>query len=112
MKNIYLLTIAFLLLGCAVGYQPYKTMSGGYKDEKIGENKYSIEYHIFAPAYANKLMGYWHQRASELCPNGYKTINVGRADTNTTSAMVSGGIVLPISSSEPRAIGEIECNKQ
>ena len=109
MKKIYLLLAAILLVGCAVGYQPYKTMSGGYKDEKIGENKYRVEYHIFAPAYANRLNGYWHQRASELCPNGYEIINIGRADTNTESAVVSGGVITSISSSEPRAIGEIEC---
>jgi len=70
MKKLTALTLIALLTSCATGYQPY-TWSGGYKDTKIEENKFQVEYYGNGTTSPQALETYWNQRAQELCPNGF-----------------------------------------
>jgi len=75
MKFILIITGCILLIsGCSTNYpteyQPYSAPSG-YKDKKIDENRFIVEYHGNDKISHKTVKELWKIRASELCPKGY-----------------------------------------
>ncbi|MEW6981654.1 hypothetical protein AAD001_03260 [Colwelliaceae bacterium 6471] len=85
MKFISIITGCVLLIaGCSTndltGYRPYSA-PGGYKDKKIEDNLYIVEYHGNNETSEVKVKELWSKRASELCPKGYDIL-AGRTFKN------------------------------
>ncbi|WP_141215700.1 hypothetical protein [Hahella sp. CCB-MM4] len=98
-KSLYLI-LSISLIGCVeVGYKPYSYMSGGYKDRKISESKYEIEYVAYSTK-SEKVLPRWHMRAAELCPNGYDVLSLNDGDNTTTTMVASGGLFIPVASND------------
>jgi len=66
----------FLLLAasCATPYQR-SGFSGGYTDNQIGPNTWSITVNVNSYTSKGTALEYAHRRAGELCPEGYEMID-------------------------------------
>jgi len=53
----------------------------------------------------------WHQRSSELCPDGYSVIKSETKEEEINTAFFSGGVLVPFSTVHPEAKGEIQCKQ-
>lgn len=104
MKNIIVIFLTSLLAACATGYQAH-TWSGGYKDQKLSEGHYYVEYLGNGTTSRETVNLYWNRRASELCPNGYTELssNLGK---NDSVAIGTAGV----SFDHPWKKAEIKCN--
>jgi hypothetical protein len=107
MKNIVLIFTALLLVSCATSYQSYG-MTGGYKDKKLGPNKFEVYFQGNGVTSIEKVTEYWHKRAFELCEGGYdyEFLENGH-DDNTIYAGAT-----PIFVSYPTIIGVVECKSE
>lgn len=91
-KMLIVLTSILAISGCSTGYQKYG-FSGGYKDMKLSNNSYMIEYN--SNAYTDHGTNVKHalRRAAELTKtSGYKYFKVEKvSDTSTqyTTPVVS-----------------------
>lgn len=107
MRNVSITLFLFLLVSCATSYQPYG-MTGGYKDKKIGKNRFEVYFQGNGVTSLEKVTEYWHQRASELCKGeyDYQYLENGH-DDNTVYAGAT-----PIFVSYPTITGIVECNSE
>lgn len=72
MNKFLLIILSTLLVSCVkIDYQRFKTLSGGYKYEPVGDGKHSISYEMYGIVDPELVKERWHIRASELCLNGY-----------------------------------------
>ena len=95
---------ALSLLACATPYQP-SGFRGGYVDF---ESQPGIRYVSFrANAFTGRprVVRYWHQRAAEICPGGYKMLSI--ADTGSTHVTSNQGNVY--TNRKPGMEGYIRC---
>lgn len=101
-----------LLTGCATAYQPMGP-TGGYKDREIGPGKYELFFLGNGLTSADQVEKYWHQRAAELCKNGYKHSYAGSREYTVHSTASTGGVMtIPIVVNTPQLLGIIECTTQ
>ncbi|WP_370980282.1 hypothetical protein [Agaribacterium sp. ZY112] len=113
MSKLLLLVFCFSLVSCVkVDYQAFKVMSGGYKDEAIGENSYSLSYEMYGKVDPSLVLERWHIRASELCPLGYEVLELTRNDLKGESSAMVGSVLVPIAFSDPKYIGSIKCKEE
>lgn len=103
MKFVAIITGCIFLTGCATGYQAH-TWSGGYKDKKLDDNHYLVEYYGNGTTSVEMLKEFWGKRASELCPNGYDALDENNGKTD--GGIFLGGIV---SIAHPWLKSEIQC---
>lgn len=103
MKYLSLVLISFVLSGCATPYQAH-TWSGGYKDKKVGENHYLVEYYGNGTTSVTMLKEFWNRRATEVCPNGYDVLTQDKGATD--GGIFLGGIT---SIEHPWLKAEIAC---
>jgi hypothetical protein len=103
MKRLILCTFFIVLVGCATGYQKH-TWSGGFKDKKIDENHYMVEYYGNGTTSRETVEDFWQKRASELCPSGFSIVE------SITGANDGGIFVGPaVSIKHPWKKSEIKC---
>ena len=86
--------MSIFLCGCVTGFQPY-TWSGGYKDEKLSEGHYLVEYYGNGSTSAELVKAYWTQRASELCPIGYDIVEEEKGSDNSLPLLPGYTIAYP-----------------
>jgi len=98
-----------LLASCAIGYQKFNVMSGGYKDNILEDGVHSVSYEMYGQVSPDLVKERWHVRSSELCPNGYEVLELNREDIQTNTATTAGGVFIPLSSNDPKYIGKIKC---
>lgn len=101
MKKVTILMLLATLVGCATGYQKY-TWSGGYKDEKIGDNHFKVEYYGNGTTSRETVSAFWEKRAFELCPSGYDIVSAEGGANN-------GGIFIGVNVDHPWKKAEIRC---
>lgn len=101
--------LAISLTSCAIGYQKFNVMSGGYKDNVLEDGTISVSYEMYGQASPELVLERWHMRSSELCPEGYEVVELVRDDIKTNTASTAGGIFVPLSSSDPKYKGQIKC---
>ncbi|WP_369743934.1 hypothetical protein AB8S08_04950 [Pseudidiomarina sp. PP-1MA] len=103
MKSILVVLSLGLLTACATGYQAH-TWSGGYKDSKLGDGHYLVEYYGNGTTLPATVEQFWAKRATELCPTGFEAVN------NNTGA-TDGGIFVggAVSIDHPWKKAEIKC---
>lgn len=93
------LLISFLITGCATPYKP-NGMGGGYRDMKIGENKYEVAFNGNGYSSMEHVEKHWARRASEVCPNGYdvlyETSDINEANISGETALPVGGAYIPL----------------
>ncbi len=110
MKIVFLLVLTMFLASCVnIDYQPFKVMSGGYKDDPLGDGKHSVSYEMYGKVDHALVYERWHMRAGELCENGYDVLELVRSDIETETAVSSGGTLAPMIFSDPRYVGTIRC---
>ena len=110
MKFISILSILVFLVSCTTGYKKH-SWDGGYKDEDLGNGKFKVEYFGNGTTSQELVLERWHQRSSELCPDGYSVIKSETKEEEINTAFFSGGVLVPFSTVHPEAKGEIQCKQ-
>jgi hypothetical protein len=67
------LLLTLVLSACATAYQQ-QSLSGGYQEEKRGENKYWLRFLGNGFTKMSVVQEYWDRRASELCAGRKYTV--------------------------------------
>ena len=89
MNKLIIIGAALLMAGCvSVGYKPFSTMSGGYKDESLGKGKFFISYEMYGKVDPNITLERWHMRAKELCSQGYEVLSLERNDVHLGGELI------------------------
>lgn len=111
--RFFISAILFLSMSACMNipYQPYKMMSGGYKDNALGDGVYSISYEMYGKVDPKLVLERWHLRASELCSKGYDVLESKRDDIKGSTMLASGGIFVPLSFSDPKYVGKVKCKE-
>ena len=105
MKEL-LITFLFgaLMVGCATPYQP-KGPTGGYEEVEIEPGVFFLEYLGNGYTSLPKIVGYWHQRARELCsPKGMVPKILDRKGGREVRSVSEGTAV-----AKPYYSGHIKC---
>jgi len=76
-----------IIIGGINEYRPFG-VPGGYKNTRINNNSFMVEYYGNHNVQGKKLKRFWEKRASELCPKGYDTLK-GKTFT-TESGLIVG----------------------
>ena len=107
MRNLSKTIFALLILaGCATPYQE-KGLMGGYTDFETQPGVYYVSFQGNPALHKEGTVRYWHRRADEICPNGYKIVS---------QSSESEVIILPNPNfinivNKPRVEGYITCNQ-
>jgi len=108
------LSILLLLVGCGTyDYHARDRWGYGFSETKLEPNVYFVEYNGYDQSVAT-VMGYWHQRARELCQSlnkqEYVVITQGHGISSQGTYIASGSVILPAGSVDsPRVTGTISC---
>jgi hypothetical protein len=89
-RVIEVILLCACLSACATGYQKY-SLTGGYKDKDLGDGKYLVEYYGNGTTSEETVEEYWSQRASELCPSGFETLDTENG-ANDGGFLVGGAV--------------------
>lgn len=104
MKHVVAIFLTTLLTACATGYQAH-TWSGGYKDQKLSEGHYYLEYLGNGTTSRETVNAYWDRRANELCPSGYTELS-SKVGENDSVAVGTAGVTFD----HPWKKAEIKCD--
>lgn len=104
-KVLLVLLLFLCTASCATGYKKYG-LTGGYKNEKIAENTFRVEYQGNGSTSKALVKHYWNMRANELCPNGYTQVTTN-ASLHKSHVPTSGFV---FSSTHPKYLGVIQCD--
>ncbi|WP_441844005.1 CC0125/CC1285 family lipoprotein [Pseudoalteromonas luteoviolacea] len=85
-RRLVLATMIFSLAGCMSHvYQPYNILSGGFSEEKISENHYSVEYEGNPNLERQKTIDFTLLRAAVIAQKaGAPSFQSSRIDAKTT----------------------------
>ena len=111
-RNLLFLGVAILLLtACATPYGERGFWGVGYDQTEIEPGLYFLDYTGDQYHSMAKVVGYWHRRARELCPNGFQVMDreqgVGPGGA-AIAATGSGGAVAGLFQ-YPRYTGYVRC---
>lgn len=71
MKSVFLVVVLFVSVSCATGYHA-NSFSGGYTEEKVGDNMYEVEFHGNGYTGRQRVERYLKRRCAELAKeNGF-----------------------------------------
>ena len=114
-RRLSVLSILLLLLaGCGIySYHARDWWGYGFSETQLESNVYFVEYNGYDQSVAI-VMGYWHQRARELCQSlnnqNYVVITQQHAIASQGTYVASGAFILPAGSVDsPRITGTIRC---
>jgi hypothetical protein len=67
-----ILFVATIAAGCTTPYQQKGVFGEGYSDKELGDGRYLVEVSVNKFTSRGTALEYVHQRADELCPEGYE----------------------------------------
>ena len=113
--NRYLIIISITLVvsGCATaGYKSREDgfTNYGYEENKIGENKYAIDYYGAKSDSYEKLEIFWHMRAKEVCHSDIYQANLKHETYEGKTFILLPPFVYYDESGWPLLKGELSCN--
>ena len=100
MRNL-LIVLSILLTACAVPYGERGFLGIGYSEAQIEPGVFFVEYTGDPNEGMAKVVGFWHQRAKELCLHGYRVLEQQQGATPIQT--------LSPWSQYPRYTGTIRC---
>ena len=125
-KNIVVVLILLILTACASQYVPLTSSSkhaSGYQDLLLNEPtpqaqtknnhprpaRYLLTYQGTTSDTKERITGYWHQRANELCPKGYKIESHKQTIVYGTIRSPVNGMMVNLGTQQPIDKGVIQC---
>lgn len=102
-----LLPMLVLLTGCDTVYQPLG-WDGGYEDKPLGQARHWIKYQGNATTRHTWVTQSWHQRAAQLCINGYEVTEIERSVADPTKPNI---LKQPFKRENPVTEGQVQCTK-
>lgn len=113
-RGLSVLSTLLLLTGCATyDYHARDWWGYGFSETQIEPSVYFVEYNGYSQSVAT-VMGYWHQRARELCQSlnkqDYVVIQQNHTITSQSAYIATGAVILPAGSVDsPHVTGTIRC---
>jgi hypothetical protein len=98
LRHALLMMTALWLAGCASPYGP-NVLTGGYKDEKLGENRWRVSFNGNGYTDEDMVVKYWLNRCAELTvKSGYSYFNL--VPGTSKSGVMPGGPIFDLTPGE------------
>lgn len=111
MRHRLLGVVMLLLVACAMPYGERGFWGVGYDQAEVEPGVYFLDYTGDQYHSMARVVGYWHQRAKEICPRGFTPVDreQGVAPGGGAIGVGKGGIAAGGLFQYPRYTGYIRC---